>query len=103
MEIKLKEILKSLEDITIDNIVIVESKKDMPQLNLQEFDDCEFIDNRLMYKSDNVLIVREHYHKHHYFKGEYKEDFNYVKYIVYIAVNYTFKISHVLDNYNKDF
>jgi hypothetical protein len=104
MKIKLKEILKSINlKESIDDIVIVEKKADMPQLKPIEYSEYEYKDNIIIFKDDNVLIIKEHYHKHHYYRNEYMEDYDYFKYIVYITVDFKFKISHILDNYHKDF
>jgi hypothetical protein len=104
MKIKLKEILSSINlKETIDNIVVVENKADMPELKPIEYSPNEYTDNIIIYKSEHVLIIKEHYHKHNYYRGEYIENYDYYKHIVYITVDFKFKISHILDNYHKDF
>jgi len=115
MKIKLKEILSSINlKESIDDIVVVKNKADMPELKPIEYSEYEYIDNIIMFKyeyidniimfkNDNVLIIKEHYHKHNYYRGEYIENYDYCKHIVYITVDFKFEISHILDNYHKDF
>jgi len=100
-ELKILEILKSEE--RIDNIIIIETKNDLPFLGTKEYGENEYIENIIIYNDDNFLVVREHYHKHHYFKDEYMEDFDFNKIYVFITIDKRFKISHVLDNYHKQY
>lgn len=100
-ELKILEILKSKEKV--DNIIIVETENDMPYLGTKEYSANEYIENIILYNDDNFMVVREHYHKHHYYRDQYMEDYDSSKIYIFITIDKRFKISHILDNYNKQY
>lgn len=82
----------------IDNIYFTNK---MPKIEIKEYSDKEYdVITLISHKKINgfdVWAVREHYHKHHYYKDRYMLDYDYSQNNIYIKMEET-KDENIKDN-----
>ena len=91
------------KEIEISNVIIVEGRKDLPSLDLEEYSETEYRVKTIIYSKGNVQIIEEFYHKHHYYRDEYIDDGEIYTYNLYISTVGDFEVKDIMENYKKGF